>query len=97
MFGLDNVTSVKQVKQIAEGWANDLLKRENELYESRMKICRKCPLYDEESDRCDAKKCYNPKTGEIASHPFPGAICGCNCYMSKKTRVPESHCVLNKW
>lgn len=94
MFGIN---SVQQVKEIAVGWTNDLLGREKELSESRMKICRICPLYNENNDRCDASRCINVKTGEMAMGPGQDIVCGCNCFMKKKTANPASHCVMKKW
>ena len=97
MFGLDDIHSIEQVKQIAEGWTNDILGREQELFDKRMPVCKACPLYKEDTDQCDGSKCINPRTGEIVSYPMTEYICGCNCIMSKKTRVKNAHCVLNKW
>lgn len=94
MFGINDW---QQVGQIAQGWTNDLLKREQELFESRMKICKECPLYNENTDRCDVSRCINIKTNEMALGPGKDIVCGCNCYMNKKTRVPSSHCVMKKW
>lgn len=94
MFG---ITSTKQLQQIAEGWTNYALGREEELSNERMKICRECPLYNEETDRCDSKRCYNKETGELNDLPQKGFICGCNCLMKKKTRSVSSKCVLGKW
>ena len=94
MFG---VNSFKQAGDIAKGWANDLLGREQELHDLRMAVCKECVLYDPNSKRCNSKKCYNPETGEIRQFPGKGFICGCNCFMEKKSRVPSARCVLNKW
>lgn len=85
------------IGQIATGWANDFLGREQELFESRMKICRECPLYNEKNDRCDASRCINTETGEMAMGPGKDIVCGCNCYMSKATRVPQKRCVRGLW
>lgn len=94
MFG-ENV--LEQVGQIAEGWTNDFLGKEQELSDMRMKICRKCPLYDEEKDRCSSKRCYNKETGELSTAPEKGFICGCGCFISKKSRVRNAKCVLGYW
>lgn len=94
MFGIN---SFEQVEQIAEGWTNYALGRENELSEQRMKVCIECPLYNKSTDRCDAKKCYNPEKNEMGTTPGNGFICGCNCYMKKATRSINKKCVLNKW
>lgn len=91
MFGLN-------VKQIAEGWINDTLKLEQDLYNRRMPICRKCPLYSEGKmgPMCDAKKCID-ENEVVSSYPGNGKICGCGCYIEKKTRVKNSKCVRGLW
>lgn len=94
MFGINNW---QQIKDIAEGWTNYALDRESELSEIRMKVCRKCPLYNNENDRCDASRCINVKTGKMEMGPGKDIVCGCNCYVSKKSRVLNAKCVLNKW
>lgn len=96
MFGAE-INSWDQVKQIAEGWTNDLLGREQELSEKRMAICRECPLYNEKTDRCDGKRCIDKITGEITSTPSKSSICGCQCLMKKKTKSPRSHCTRGLW
>ena len=58
MFGLNT-------KHIAQGWANDLLKKEEELYQKRISICKQCEycvhieslgdIYDECGCILDAK------------------------------------------
>lgn len=96
MFGIN---SFEQVGQIAEGWARDLVKSEQQLHDERMSICKKCPLYTEDAlgPKCSNKLCYNPTTGATALYPGQGYTCGCGCWLDKKTRVKESKCVLNKW
>lgn len=94
MFGINDFS---QFGQIVEGYTNYAFGKEEELSEKRMEICRKCPLYDEDTDRCSSKKCYNKKTGELSTVPDKGFICGCNCYMTKKSRVKNAKCVLNNW
>lgn len=94
MFGIN---SVDQVKQIAEGWTNYALGREKELSESRMKICRECPLYNTDKDTCDSKRCWDKANEKLVNYPGKDIICGCSCYMTKKTASPSAHCVLGKW
>ena len=94
MFGVNSVT---QVKEIAEGWTNYALGREKELSESRMKICRECPLYNAEKDTCDSKKCWDKESEKLVDYPGKNIVCGCGCYMKKKTSSPSSHCILKKW
>ena len=93
MFGLNT-------KHIAKGWVNDFLNKEEELYQKRISICRKCILYSNGGafgPICDSKKCINPSTGEPTYAPSSTSICGCGCFLNKKTRVQEAKCVLGKW
>jgi len=94
MFGIN---SFEQAEQIVEGYSNYILGKEEELYEKRIKICKKCPLYNSEKDKCDSKKCWDTSKNELVDYPGNNIICGCGCYMSKKGRVPNAKCVLNKW
>lgn len=93
MFGLP-------VGQIVRGHFNEVTQREQKLYEKRIAICYKCPLYTKGKlgDTCDAKKCVDPeKQDEIFQYPKPRAICGCGCRLSAKARLEDAKCVLNKW
>lgn len=94
MFGIN---SLEQVKQIAQGYTNWALGREDELSAKRLAICRECPLYDADTDRCSNKRGMNTVTGEIVSLPGENIVMGCGCYMKKKSRVLSAKCVLKKW
>ena len=97
MFGIN---SLNQVGQIIDGWAKDIANKEQKLYDIRMPICKKCPLYTDDvvfHGKCDAKKYYNPNTNELSNLPKEGFINGCGCKLSAKTRLKEAKCVLNKW
>lgn len=94
MFGIN---SFEQVGQIAEGWSNYVFGKEEELSEKRMEICKICPLYNKDNDRCDSKKCWDTINNKIVDLPGKNIICGCNCYCKKKTRVKNAKCVLGKW
>ena len=94
MFGIN---SFEQVGQIAEGHFKEITKQENELYESRIKICRECPLFSRNAlgDVCDAKKCWDGN--KLVKYPGPDVVCGCGCRLDAKARVRGAKCVLNKW
>lgn len=96
MFG---VNSWEQVGQIAEGHFNEITNKENDLYESRIKICRKCPLFTTSAlgDICDSKKCWNTVEKEISLYPGSNIICGCGCRLSAKLRLKGAKCVLGKF
>ncbi len=87
------------VQQIATGFINDILKREEELHQSRIAICEKCPIYDTSmaGPVCSAKKYYNTKTKVLTQYPSVGATNGCGCLLNKKTRVKDAKCPLDKW
>lgn len=88
------------VKQIVEGWVNDVFDKEQELYEKRIKICKECPLYTVDrifKGKCDGSKCWDTINDKLVNFPGKNIICGCGCKMSAKTRLKESKCVLNKW
>ena len=88
---------LKQGKQIVEGWTNYALGKEQELSEARMKICRECPLYNKDTDRCDARKCWDTINNKLVSTPGKGIICGCGCVMRAATKSINIKCVLSKW
>lgn len=92
MFGIN-------VKQIVSGHIKELTKQENDLYESRIRICRQCPLYTKTSfgPICDSKKCVNPETNEVKTYPESGYICGCSCRLEAALRLKNKKCNLNKW
>ena len=92
MFGIN-------VGQVIKGHINEITKQEQELYKSRIRICKQCPLYTETTfgPVCDSKKCFNPDTNKSQYYPSAGYICGCGCRLSAKTRLKDSECVLNKW
>ena len=87
------------VGAIIQGHFNEVTNRENELYESRIRICKKCPLFTNGplGYVCDAKKCINTETNEMAYGPGKDITCGCGCRLAAKLRLKNAKCVLNKW
>lgn len=97
MFGINNFS---QVEDIIEGHYNEITNKENELYEKRIAICKKCPLYtvrENIGEICDSKKCWNEKDQALETYPSNNNICGCGCRLQAKTRLKHSKCVLSKW
>lgn len=94
MFGIN---SIEQVGEIATGYTNYLLGREQELSEKRMAICRECPLYNKDTDRCDSKRGINTKTGELVYLPGKDVVMGCSCKLAAKTKSPSSKCPRGIW
>lgn len=87
------------MKDIIKGHLNEWLGKEDELSESRLAICRACPLYVNSTLgwRCNPNLYLNPDTMEVKEQPESGFIPGCNCRLEAKTRVPEAHCPTGQW
>lgn len=87
------------VTQIAKGMINNLLDKEDDLYQQRIKICRDCKLL--KHDRIFGEVCnsslYMNKDNEISNVPKPGFKSGCGCMLGSKCRVKEARCPLEKW
>ena len=96
MFGID---SLDQVGQIAEGWTNRVLNREQELVNKRLPICLKCPLHTDTigGGKCDRNKWYNPETKDLSTEYHPGYISACGCPHEAALRVASKKCPLDKW
>lgn len=79
---------------------NNILGKEEQLYQDRIKICRGCKLLTEESmlgEVCNSKLYLNPSTNTISSTNRPGFYKGCGCVLGSKTRVSNAHCPAGKW
>jgi hypothetical protein len=88
------------LNQIVDGHIKELLRQEQDLYESRIKICRGCKLMTKDKmfgEMCDKNKWINLSTGHISLVQLDGYVNGCGCRMSAKARIPEARCPLNKW
>lgn len=86
-------------KNIATGFYKNIMNKEEELYNSRIKICKKCPLLkinDIFGMICDPSKYINDKD-EVSKEYKPGFIKGCGCVLSSKTRLQYEQCIINKW
>lgn len=96
MFGIN---SFDQVGQIVEGHYKEITKKENDLYDERIVICKECPLYSDTvlGPVCDSKKCWNKKENILETFPNGNNTCGCGCRLKAALRVKNKKCVLNKW
>lgn len=95
MFGIN---SFNQVEDILEGHYKEITNQENELFESRIKICKECPLYSNRlGGVCDSKKCWNIVKNTLEDFPGKNITCGCGCRLQAKLRLKNAKCVLNKW
>lgn len=97
MFGINTFS---QIGDIVEGHYKEITKQENELYEKRIAICKKCPLYSVKENLgevCDGSKCWNQNKQILEAYPSNDNICGCGCRLAAKTRLKNAKCVLSKW
>ena len=88
------------IDQIIKGHINELLKKEKELYEYRINICKYCPLYKRDNILgyvCNPDLYLNPKTGETSEDNLPNFYNGCGCRLEASTRVKEKRCPVGKW
>lgn len=82
------------LKDIAEGWFNNLLDSINLLNEdlkklgqSRALICKTCPVRS--GNMCDSTKTYRKKTGEKFN--------GCGCFVEAKVLCVNCECPGSFW
>ena len=89
---------MSSIKQIAEGFFNNLTNRGEELYKERIEICKVCPLY--KVDRIFGAICnpnlYINNKDEISKKPKPGFEKGCGCVLRSKTRLDDAKCIIKK-
>lgn len=88
------------VGQIISGTLKNLLNRDEELYKTRISICRECKLFKIDKlfgEVCNSEIYLNPKTNEISPIPKTGFAHGCGCVLGSKCRVQEAHCPVGKW
>lgn len=77
-----------------------IMENDDELYEGRMKICKGCPLYLDgpTGPRCNPKL-YISESDKItvSDRPKIGYKRGCNCFLSRKAKLPFAKCIVEKW
>lgn len=87
------------IKGILKGHLNELLKKESELYDRRMAICRVCPLFKQThiGPICNPDLYLNAATEEVSNTAKEGFKKGCRCRLEAKTRVVDAKCPNDKW
>ena len=88
-----------EIGNIVKGNINRLLGLNKNLYEERIKICKRCPLYKLKfgEEICNHKLYLNPKTNDVSTEQKDGYIKGCGCLLKSKTPILEAHCPVDKW
>lgn len=84
------------IGQIVQGTTYNVFNINEDLSQSRLKICYSCPLYTKDG-RCNNKLWLNVNTGDVSTEQKEGYKRGCACILKSKTRVPSAHCPVNKW
>lgn len=75
---------------IVEGHINEVLGKQQSLFEKRIEICKECPLFTNSNIGfiCDSRK--KIKDGDKT-------VKGCGCRLSAKARLKNETCILKKW
>ena len=85
---------------IIEGYLSSLFNQEEELYKTRVSVCKTCPLYKIDrilGEVCNSKLYVNKETNETSTFPKKGFENGCGCLIEKKGRLTYAKCPLGKW
>lgn len=88
------------INQIAEGFYNNATNKREDLFESRISICRNCKLLKIDKlfgETCNARLYLDPITNETSLIPLKGYKKGCGCVLKAKTRVKNAECPVGKW
>lgn len=85
---------------ILQGHINEVLNREEDLSQSRLDICKQCPILKESAafgSICDSTKYISPDGQDWDIKYHEGWTRGCGCRLKAKTRLKNAHCIINKW
>ena len=73
----------------------------NDLYESRMAICKNCPLYKIDFYKgpvCNSALYINSVDKKTTSNVSkPGYVKGCGCKLRYKAKNSNLHCIIGLW
>ena len=85
---------------IISGHTNEALGKNEELSETRLAICKECPLFKETAMGmiCNPRLYINEENKtDYSVRPKIGYRKGCGCRLQAKTRLPHSRCIVGKW
>jgi hypothetical protein len=87
---------IEQATQIAKGHLNELLGRNKDFSEKRLKICEQCPLCKKDNKflgwMCNSSIYMDIKTGETSPKYKIGYKNGCGCRLTAKTTLLNAKC-----
>lgn len=87
------------IKDIIDGHIKEIKDENVDLFNNRMSICKKCPLYKETTfgPICNGSLYINKEDKEsISNVPRIGFTKGCGCRLNAKTRLKHARCIINK-
>ena len=70
----------------------------DKLSEERIAICKQCPLYKLDKLHgpvCNSNKYISPDGTKWSYLRKDGYVRGCGCYLSRKSKNPNSHCIIS--
>lgn len=87
------------MKKIIQGHIKEMINAEEDLFKSRINVCKACPLYKRTTygPVCNGNLYINPINKEVSLEEKKGFIRGCGCRLNAKTRVKESKCPADFW
>ena len=86
------------ITNIVEGHVNELLNRNKNISEIRMKICKVCPIFQNKlGGICNSNLWLNPITNDVSFPKKDGYIRGCGCRLQAKTTLIDEQCEAHKW
>lgn len=89
------------IKNIIEGHVNELLDVNSQIAAPRLKICKRCGLYHQNTFmgwmECNSKLWLNPETNDTSIDAKDGYVKGCGCRILAKIRVAAESCPAGKW
>ena len=84
--------------QIIKGHVNEVLGLNQDIAQTRINICKVCPIYSTKfGGICNNKLYLNPENNDVSFAPKEGYVRGCACRVQAKASIPSEHCVAGKW
>lgn len=87
-----------QIGNIINGHVNELLGLNKNISETRLAICKRCPLYTSKfGGLCNNRLWLNTETGDVSISYKEGYVKGCGCRLNAKTTLAREKCPAGKW
>lgn len=87
-----------EIGNIVKGHLNELLNLNQDISQSRLQICYKCPLFSSKfGGMCNNRLWLNVSTGDVSTTSKTGYKRGCGCRLNAKTALLNATCPVGKW